>query len=357
MAGLVADEPGRTSAEQAQRERFLQESLSVNALARSRTKWYIDVWKGSVVPGIGVINNPHSRKNRKNPDWMRALGYIVGTKGTSVATEQVSDINSMIRIFKKQEIDVLAINGGDGSNSVTLTALIDEYGDQPLPKIALLRGGTMNIAANSCGVKGTPAGLMMNLVDKYREGQKFETTWRDTLRVEGRYGFIFGNGFIHDFLEVFYKTGKKSPARAARLISKGVMSAMVKGPFARKLFRGVRARVSIDGKQMPQTYFAAMAAGTVEQIGLGAKPFFRSQERRYSFHLLGIVCSPFKFVPAMPLLFAGKKVSEKRIVEFVAEEALLESEEPLRYTLDGENYRNGKKLKIATGRRLEIVVR
>jgi diacylglycerol kinase family enzyme len=309
------------------------------------------------LPGIGVINNPHSRKNRKNPDWMRALGYIVGTKGTSVATKQIEDINDMVRVFKHRDIDVLAINGGDGSNSITLTALIDEYGDRPLPKIALLRGGTMNIAANSCGVKGTPAGLMMNLVDKYREGKPFETTWRDTLCIEGRYGFIFGNGFIHGFLETFYGQGKKSPLRAATLLSRGIGSAMVRGPFARKLFAGVKARVVVDGKELPWRSFAAMAAGTVNQIGLGAKPFFRSQEKAHSFHLLGIICSPFRFVPAVPRIFAGKKVSEKRIVEMVAEEVVLESNEPLKYTLDGENYENGRTLRISTGPRLEILVR
>ena len=48
------------------------------------------------MPGIGIVNNPHSRKNRKHPERMESLGYIVGTKGQSVATRQIEDIQERI---------------------------------------------------------------------------------------------------------------------------------------------------------------------------------------------------------------------------------------------------------------------
>jgi diacylglycerol kinase family enzyme len=309
------------------------------------------------LPGIGVINNPHSRKNRRDPDWMRSLGHIVGTRGTAVATESIEDVDQLARSFLEQGIDVLAINGGDGSNSVALSALIRAYGDRPLPKIALLRGGTMNIAANSCGIKGTPSGLLVHLMQKYREGQPFETTWRDTLRVHpDRYGFVFGNGFIHSFLEALYARGK-STWGATKLLGRGVASSLAGGPFARQLFSGVDARVTVDGEDWGSGRLAAMAAATVEQIGLSFKAFHRWDEQPHTFHLLAVKCSPARFASALPKIYAGRKVAERKMIERVARELVLESAAPIGYTLDGENHATRGRLRLTTGPRLEIIVR
>jgi diacylglycerol kinase (ATP) len=308
------------------------------------------------MPGIGVVNNPYSRRNKQNPEWMRSLGYITGTSGEAVATRSTSDIHEMIRIFSEKDIDILAINGGDGSNSLVLSALIEEYGDKPLPKIALLRGGTMNIAANSCGIKGSSAGLMVNLVHKYREDIPFETTFCDILEIEGRYGFVFGNGFTHRFLEVLYESGKKTPLSAIKQLAKGSLSTITGGKLARRLFERVEARVLLDGQEWPAWSFAALAASTVEQMGLGFKPFHRSQERPHTFHMLGIVSSPAAVVTSLPRIYLGRKVSERKMLEDIASEVLIESKKPISYTLDGENYTTGHELGIVCGPRLEIIV-
>ncbi len=308
------------------------------------------------VPGIGVINNPHSRKNRKNPEWMHSLGYIVGTTGTSVATEQINDVDEMARLFCEQDVDILAINGGDGSNSVALSSIIKAYDGKTLPKIALLRGGTMNIAANSCGIKGTPGGLMINLVNKYREGLPFETTWRDTLKIEDRYGFVFGNGFIHDFLEELYKKGK-SAWGAAKLLSRGVASSVVGGKFSKAMFKGVSARITVDGKVLPYENLAAMAASTVAQIGLNFKAFHRWNEKPYTFHLIAVLCSPFTLASSFPKIYFGKKISDEKMLDMVASELILETEGTMGYTLDGENFKAENRLVVTTGPRLEIIVK
>lgn len=308
------------------------------------------------MPGIGVINNPHSRKNRKNPEWMQSLGYILGTTGTSVATEAIDDVDEMASLFCEQDVDILAINGGDGSNSVALTAIIRAYDGRTLPKIALLRGGTMNIAANSCGIRGTPSGLMINLVNKYREGLPFETTWRDTLKVEDRYGFVFGNGFIHDFLEQLYEKGK-SAWGATKLLGRGVASSMVGGKFAKTMFKGVSARITVDGEVLPYENLAAMAASTVAQIGLSFKAFHRWDEKPYSFHLIAVLCSPFALASSFPKIYMGKKIADEKMLDIVAHELVLETKGSMGYTLDGENFKTENRLVVSTGPRLEIIVK
>jgi len=308
------------------------------------------------MPGIGVVNNPFSRKNRRNPRGIDALGYIVGSSGESAATRSADDIHELLKLFREQQIEVLAINGGDGSNTLVLSALVEVYGDEPLPKIALLRGGTMNIAANSCGVRGTPAGLMMNLTRKVREGIPLQTTFRDTVCIESHYGFIFGCGFVYTFLSAFYERGKKNAVQAARLVGRLVGSALVRGKFYRSLTARLDCRVSVDGRPWPHDGYYALAASTVEQIGLGFKAFHRHEEKPGTFHLLGLIRPPASLVVSIPKAYTGRRVSTRKLVETVAARAVIEAAEPVPYTLDGENYPGSTRLEITCGPRLEIVV-
>ena len=307
------------------------------------------------MPGLGVINNPHSRRNRKDPFGMECLAYIVGSQGVVASTRDLDDVYQAARMFKQERIEVLGINGGDGSNHVTLTAFIDVYGDTPLPKIAFLRGGTMNTISNACGIRGEPAGIILNIVRKLRHGIPFETIERDTMRIDGRYGFIFGNGLIANFLDAYYGTGSPSPATAVGLVGRGIGSAAVRGPFAKKLFRRFRATVVVDGKRWPLCDYTALAAGTVHQIGLGFTPFFRCEQEPNSFHFLGIKCSAVSFAASLPAIWFGRKVSEKKIVECVARRVEIEADEPFRYTLDGDVHGSDGRLSIEVGPRLEIV--
>ena len=64
-------------------------------------------------------------------------------------------------------VEILGLNGGDGTNHVTLSAFIRVYGDTPRSKNAFLRGGTMNTVDDACGIFGTPETPLYNLIEKY----------------------------------------------------------------------------------------------------------------------------------------------------------------------------------------------
>ena len=95
----------------------------------------------------------------------------------------------------------------------------------------------------------------------------------------------------------------------------------------------------------------------MEQIGLNFKPFHRAQEKEHSFHLLGIIKSPFTLARVLPKVYAGRKVSEKKIFQTVASEVVFHSDSDLTYTLDGEVYTPKSPLTLGVGPRLEIVIR
>src|SRR5205809_168029 len=76
------------------------------------------------VPGIGLITNPRSRVNQREPGRARRLSYLDGSHGNAEATKTIDDLYRVCEEFKKERIDVLGISGGDGTMQHTLTAMI-----------------------------------------------------------------------------------------------------------------------------------------------------------------------------------------------------------------------------------------
>jgi diacylglycerol kinase family enzyme len=308
------------------------------------------------VPGIGLITNPRSRAYKRDPSVPRKLGYLIGSHGTAEATKSLDDLYRVCEEFKKEKIDILAISGGDGTMHHTLTAMIQTYGGQDLPLVAMLRGGTMNTIANSLGIKGQTSRLLFELVDKHRLQQPLEVFEKEVLQVGDRYGFIFGNGIIYNFMHEYYATGNPSPSTAAKLISSCAGSTIVGGPLSRRVYRRFRARVVADGDSWACEDFITVAASCVREIGLGFTPFYRCDEQPHKFAVLGIHTSAFGFVTELPRIFAGKPMRRDKVIDTVASEVRFTSlEEKVEYMIDGDTYQAEQELLLKTGPKLRFI--
>lgn len=307
------------------------------------------------MPGIGVITNPRSRANKRDPGAMRRLGYLLGSRGEAAATLSLDDLYRVAEEFKKADIDVLGINGGDGTIHHTLTAFLRTYGDAPLPLVAILRGGTMNTIANSLGIKGDPPRMLFELVDRYHAGLGFDVFENPVLAVGDAWGFIFGNGLIFNFLDAYYGTGHPSPSTAASLLGRAMASAAIGGPLARRITRRFHARVTVDGVPWACDDFLAVTAATVEQLGLGSRPFYRARERADAFHLLGIHApSAASIAVEIPRVFLGRPLRRDKVIDTLAREVIFEAPQ-LEYIIDGDTYRAPDRLRVALGPSLRLI--
>ena len=307
--------------------------------------------------GIGIILNPHSRSNRKNPERIKRLGFIVGDKGSCKATEDVLDLPSIAHEFKKRKIDILGISGGDGTNHCTLTTFIKEYGDQPLPTIAFLRGGTMNAIANALDIHGSPEQILSNLILKYHEDQPFDTTEVDLLKVNDKHGFLFGNGVISRFIEVYYKN-KGGPLSAFWLFARVVMSTAFNMRLARELCERFDAEVIIDGKRRwGFKNYSFIDAGTIEDFCFGFKPLYRARSEEGRFQVMGATGTPRGILSTFPRTLALKPPSPKYYEDSMAKEVDIHLAKPQNYMLDGDMQDATDHIKISKGPRLTIIVR
>lgn len=308
------------------------------------------------MPGIGIVLNPHSRSNRKNPERLTRMGFIVGEKGSLKATQDVMDIPSIVHEFKERRIDILGISGGDGTNHCTLTTLINEYGDTPLPKIAFIRGGTMNAIANALGIHGSPEQILSNLIFKYHEDQPFEATEVDLLNVNGRYGFLFGNGLVSRFISLYYKD-KRGPASAFWLLSKVALGTLISSRLILELCERFDAEVIADGKRWGFKNYVFIDAGTMESFCFGFRPLYRARSRPGYFQVMGCSANPRSILAGFPKIFFSKPPVPRYYEDSLVREVEIRLGKPQEYMIDGDIQEATDCISIKAGPRLSIIIR
>ncbi len=313
------------------------------------------------MPGIGVIVNPRARQNKRDPRAATRLSRALGDHGVVRIASTHEELARIAEDFRKLDIDVLGISGGDGTNGVTLTGFLKVWADEPLPPVAFLRGGTMNTVANAVGVpRGKPDGLRARLIERYaaRQRQPLQSVERHVLRVGDHYAFLFGTGAIQGYIREYYRAAEPNPVWAAQLLAHASASALVGGETARRVAPRWEGRVTFDdGASFPDRDYLAIACGTVDQIGLGFRPFYRYDEAPESFHLLGITTTPFGCVSRLPAIWRGRPMGSRHALEKVARRAVLEARSGVNdYMCDGDLFTREGPLELSTGPRVRILV-
>jgi len=306
---------------------------------------------------IAVFVNPKSRANRRNPRIAAEFQAIVGTDGRVFAPKTLEEIDEAAAVVRAAPPAAIAVHGGDGTLHKTLTALGRVFGDTPIPPIAILCGGTMNVVATSLGVRERPTTFLSAIAAETRAGRPLDTLTRRCLRVGNHLGFIFGNGLMSNFLGEYYGTGRYGPVRAAWLLLRGFLSAMIGGEFVRRLFKRFEGTVRVDGVALPRSSFVGLLAGTVREVGLGFKLIHRADDDLERFGVLAIHASPLALVPDLWAVHAGRGVAPRRAFSAVASsmDVVPHNGAGMTYTIDGDLYRTDEPLSISTGPSITIV--
>lgn len=315
------------------------------------------------MPGIGIIANPHSKLNKRDPWRKNLLSYIVGAKGQLEVTQSLEQLRSVAEDFLKQNISVLAINGGDGTISQTLTAFLDVYRDAPLPQIALLRGGTMNMLATNLGIKGTPEQVLYRLIENYSSGRHLIHASLSTIKVDNHYGFLFGNGIAAHFLKKFYEN-KSGFFGAAALIAKVSCAAAVRqGSLYRDVVKSGWSTVTIDDGQPILHQTCGTLFSTVRQMPMGV-PLFHGvgAAHKGQGELLSFTIPAHNAVWHLPptvLKKSLRKMSGRqpyRQFSISGRSVIIRPDEPGPFTLDGELFQSRDEIKIEIGPSIDFIV-
>ena len=310
------------------------------------------------MPGIGIITNPHSKSNKRNPDRSKLLSYLVGEAGFLETTNNISDLEKVAQNFADKDIEYLAINGGDGTISHTISVFIRCYaGKKPLPKILLLRGGTMNVIASNLGLSGTPEHILSRIVEAVSTGEKVKIKRLSTIEVDGQIGFLYADGTSAHMLEEFYKK-KAGMLRGAYLGLRLTLSCLIRGSFHRRMIQKRAIAFHPDPHPVVKHDTIGTYASTLARLPLGLPMFGRSIKSGAFFRAISVSMEPYKLVfRFLPMSLYSKPGQFLGKYNFDAKKLRIVGEKAFRYTLDGELFTSvNNQVTIKTGRTLEFVI-
>jgi diacylglycerol kinase (ATP) len=305
------------------------------------------------VSGIGLVFNPRAGANKRDPGAAKRLARQLGDHGVVAVPHSLDELSRAAEDFRRQNIEVLGIAGGDGTNHVTLTHFHDVYGAEPLPTVAFLRGGTMNTVANSLGLpKGRPEGLLDRLVRRYLETPKLQALDQRTMNIQGNLGFLWGLGVIPAFLTEYYNAGSPSPWTGFKTLSRAIGSSVVGGAMIKRMGRPIEVEMEFEGgERVERRPFFSVGAGTIADIGLGFRPFHLTSGAPGYFHMQAITTTPMGCVAELGRIHRAEPMRGGKAIDRLLRRLVVRTTEPtFRYMIDGDLLeRPGPEMTIEVG--------
>jgi diacylglycerol kinase (ATP) len=161
----------------------------------------------STMTRLVVITNFNAGRNRSRPDVIRRLTRDAG--GHCLQAEDLESIRRATREAVQRGVDVLAVNGGDGTVHGALTEIM--HLDTRLPDLAIIPGGTTNMTANDLNANAPLEGCLRQLAAQVQLSPESRArVRRPMLRVfrepqAAQYGFFLGAGIVLDGMAHFRK--------------------------------------------------------------------------------------------------------------------------------------------------------
>ncbi len=234
---------------------------------------------------IGLINNPLSRSNRAR--GVAHIADLAGSHGVEVASEvDMSGLSATLARFAEAGVNLLAINGGDGTVRNVLTQIWRDRPFETPPMLAVLRGGRSNAIAMDCGLRGAPDSAFRRLLAAAAEGKIIEhIVERKLIRVEGvqdagvQYGmFMVAAGGVP---VIDYSRSRIDPLGLPAWISDVISLA---GVVTRSLRRrnslaldGHDIAGDVDGAPLPFSHTSLLLAFTLDTLVLRSRPYWNEQ--------------------------------------------------------------------------------
>ncbi len=296
---------------------------------------------------IGVIINPYSKKILK---MKHPVEFYKKTGGDTVdirLTRTPGDVIKAAEDFKRNGITYVAISGGDGSIHLVISKFISVYQNNNLPYFLILKDGSMNNIAKSYKLKDRGRGLLKKLIKKIKNNDNVKIFYRDTIKVNNMYCFLFGLGFTANFINMFNEGGNKSPLKAIRIIFKTIYAALSNNNNG--LFSRQNLIVTLDGKELSIKEYFAIYAATIHNLALGFYPTPRAYEKEKSFHIIATGLRPIKILLNINKIRRGRPINHPYHYDNIASEMKIIHPGEFLYQMDGDIYKTKDELTVQTG--------
>ncbi|MSP82224.1 MAG: hypothetical protein EXQ94_04645 [Alphaproteobacteria bacterium] len=283
----------------------------------------------------GVISNARSRRNRRHgvvaADVLRAFPGI-----PHAVLDGVGDIPRVLADFARAGVDLIVIDGGDGTVGRVLTAALVDGPFAAAPRFAILPSGTTNMTAGDVGLRGSNlAALLAGGPERAASRAALEVRCADAPPV---LGFFLGAGALAWATAITRRRieshGLAGTLSAVAGIGVTLVRCLAGGDDAQPR-AGVAMRLGLDDEAPRDGRRFLLLATTLQHLVLGLDPFWGEGDGPLK--LLTIAAPPAHVLAALPAVVrrrpwpwmaaAGYRASRARTMALAADGPVL---------LDGE---------------------
>lgn len=255
-----------------------------------------------------MVNNLRAGKSQEQVS--RMLGYLRSHPDVlHVETENAGVMPEALTELARQEVDLLVVNGGDGTLQYVLTELLGSgvFGDR-VPLVAPLRAGRTNMSAMDLGADPDPLrglGALLECAEDGRIAERVEP--RRVLRISygygiqraAQYGMFFGAGIIKRAIELNHRLFDKDGQRhlvegvpGATLVTAGLVGRMITGDHS-GILTPDKIQVALDGHEIEHGEFHLVMASTLSRLFARMRPFWGKGPGGVRFTSIAAPCQSF----------------------------------------------------------------
>jgi len=302
---------------------------------------------------IGMLNNPLSGGNRNGLQKIRDAAAAVRPEILQREVQTPSDVAATLADFARQEVNILVVNGGDGTVQAALTAIFHKKSFESMPALVVLRSaGTTSMIAGDVGLNGSRESALRRLFSWARNKEANAMVMqRPVLRVEVPsekdpvYGMFFGAAAIyqatHFCLKKVHTKGVRGEIGAGVALVRFLWAMFLKD---RNVVSSVPITIRLNQNGPQQQKYLLVLITTLERLFLGLRPFWGSQPK--PLHYTAVGAHPRHFLQVLPSLMRGRQSRHVKPANGYISHNIHEARLSLDsgFNLDGELYNPDSKL-------------
>ncbi len=290
---------------------------------------------------VDLIVNPNARMYERDGKLLDRMRTVAAGRCKLHVTESVAELDQLSRRLAERGSDLILLSGGDGSLMAGVTALRQAFGDQALPPVAPIPGGTAGTVARNWGLVGTPPQCLERLLS-----YPLRRTLRPTIEVTARdeagqlqrrqVGFIFGTGLVAQFFGLYYERQAPGYLGSARIVARVFVESFYGGPIAERVLQPLPCTLEVDGSPLEPAAWSLVCCAVVPNLGIHMLVTHRAAEDPLRPHLVANPLPPRQLGPRAPRVLAGRPIGGRHSVDRLVQTFTVRFPGQGAYVLDGE---------------------
>ncbi len=302
-----------------------------------------------------VLSNPNGGFNRRRDHIDEVRREMAKFDAEHVEVSEPEDIHRAVRRLDAAGVELLIVNGGDGTLQMVLTALFAETRSDRPPLLALVPGGTSNTINGNAGWSKDPITGIRDALAGARQGRiEGHILQKPVLQVESslwdrpKCAMQFSAGAIYNAIRFAKRQvenrGGYGPAGPVLTMIWFIVTIL--SGTSRDIFPPLHLRGSIDGKAVKSDPLLAILVSTLDHLFLGIRPFWGRGPGRIQYSALAY--RPRRFILSLSSILRGRqgRFNTERNGYTSIHAYLIDLEIDGGFMLDGELFHTPDKVQI-----------